>query len=143
MRGRLLWTPLAPPFHLMARLALLVVFGLAGCAHLAPRASDGRSRHVGDLEQKVLAVGPALVTHVSAAGDGTLFLYTAPARTGTDDDCVVSDAEMQPYFPIPAGPRREVNLPVPAGQIACASVAMGMGMDVTWAMSPGTASASR
>ena len=88
-------------------------------------------------------VGPTLVTHISAAGDGTLFLYSVPARRGNDDDCEVSDSEMQPYFPIAAGSGQEVNIPVPPGEVECASVAMGMGMNVTWVMAPGAATASR
>ncbi len=90
----------------------------------------------------MIAVGPAVVTRVSAAGDGTLFLYSAPARTGTDEDCAVSDGEMQPYFPIAAGAGQDVNLSVPPDEVECASVAMGMGLDVTWMTAPGTASAS-
>jgi len=133
-----------PVFLFMRCLVLVVALGLAGCAHSVPVASpNGRSRYIGDLEQKVLVVGPTFVTHVGTTGDGTLFLYSAPVRTGGDDDCAASDAEMQPYFPIEAGSRREVNISVPAGEVECAAVAMGMGMNVTWEMEPGTASASR
>jgi hypothetical protein len=127
----------------MRWLALIVAIGLGGCAHSgALDASRGRARYIADLEQKVLAVGPAVVTHVGTQGDGTLFLYSAPARTGTDDDCVVSDVEMQPYFPIEAGAGREVSLSVAPGEVECAAVAMGMGVDVTWIVVPSTASAS-
>jgi hypothetical protein len=127
----------------MVRLALIVAIGLAACAHSTTLGSSGRrARYIADLEQKVLAAGPAVVSHIGTAGDGTLFLYSAPARTGTDDDCAVTDAEMQPYFPIEAGVGRDVNLSVPPGSVECAAVAMGIGMDVTWIIAPSMASAS-
>ena len=128
----------------MRRLTLFVALGCIGCGHsLTVASSKGTSRHIGDLEQKVLAVGPTLVTHISAAGDGTLFVYSAPARSGRDDDCELSDSEMESYLPIAAGAGQEVNITVPSGEVACAAVAMGMGIDVTWMIAPITATASR
>ena len=128
----------------LAPAGFLVAFVLVGCAHPGTGATSyGRSRHVGDLEQKLLVVGPARVTHVKAAGDGTLFLYSATASHGTDDDCIASDSEMQPDITMVAASGQDVNIAVPQGKVECASVAMGMGMDVTWVTGQNTATASR
>jgi len=131
-------------FRLMRRLTLLLALLCAGCGHALTVASpSGRSRHIGDLEQKVLAVGPSLVTHIGTTGDGTLFVYSAPARSGRDDDCELSDSELESYLPIAAGTGQDVNITVPSGEVACAAVAMGMGVDVTWMIAPITTTASR
>lgn len=131
-------------FRLMRRLTLLLALLCAGCGHSLTVASpSGRSRHIGDLEQKVLAVGPTLLTHIGTAGDGTLFVYSAPVRSGRDDDCELSDSELESYLPIAAGVGQDVNITVPSGEVACAAVAMGMGVDVTWMIAPITTTASR
>ncbi len=128
----------------MMRPVLFVALCLAGCGHSLPVASaTGTWRHIGDLEQKVLAVGPTVVTHISTAGDGTLFVYAAPARTGRDEDCELSDSELESYLPFAAGAGQEVNLAVPSGEVACAAVAMGMGLDVSWLTAPSAITASR